>query len=154
MSTYAVTRSRTIAATPQRVHGLVNDFHNWRQWSPWEGLDADLRRSYQGPESGVGAHYAWEGNRKAGAGEMEIIASTPDAIRIRLQFFKPFKSTSETTFSLAPERAGRTTRVTWLMTGTSTGVFGFLARFMNVDKMVGPDFEKGLDQLARAAERA
>ena len=150
MTSYSVSRSRTIAAPSERVHALLNDFRNWQQWSPWEGLDPDLHRTYTGPESGVGALYAWMGNRKAGAGAMEIIASAPDAIRIKLEFLKPWRATSDTTFTLAPESAG--TRVTWSMTGTHGGLFGLFGRFMNFDKLVGPDFEKGLDQLARAAE--
>ena len=80
---FEVTRSTSIAADPARVHALVNDFHEWQKWSPWEDVDPDLQRTYTGPDAGVGAHYAWSGNKKAGAGSMEITGSTPGAHRRR-----------------------------------------------------------------------
>jgi hypothetical protein len=147
MSTYSVTRSTVIPAPAKDVFPLVNSFREWPKWSPWETVDPDMQRTYSGAESGVGAKYAWSGNRKAGAGNMEIVESQePDVIRLRLEFTKPFAAVNPTTFTFVPEGGG--TRVTWTMTGEHKGIGKVFALFMNMDKMVGGDFEKGLSSLA------
>ena len=103
MSTpYTVTRSTTIHAPVWRVHALVNDFHEWHQWSPWEGLDPQMRRTYSGPAAGVGAAYAWEGNRKAGKGDMTLTGDTPEQVDVDLRFEKPFKQQNRFAFLLTP----------------------------------------------------
>jgi uncharacterized protein YndB with AHSA1/START domain len=150
MADFEVTRSTTIAAAPTRVHSLIDDFHQWRRWSPWEDVDPELRREYSGPDSGVGARYAWEGNRKAGKGEMEILGSTPERIDVRLTFEKPWKANNQVAFELTP--AGETTGVTWRMSGTTRGFAAVFNRFVSMDRMVGGDFEKGLARLKAAAE--
>ena len=151
MSTYEVNRSTMIDADPARVHALVNDFREWQKWSPWEDLDPNLKRTYSGPESGVGAHYAWSGNRKAGEGSMVITAVTPLEIDVKLDFLKPFSASNQVQFILVPEGAA-TTKVEWRMEGEQKGIWGFVGRFMNMDKLVGKDFEKGLAQLKTVAE--
>jgi uncharacterized protein YndB with AHSA1/START domain len=151
MAEYEVTRSTTIAAPPERIRPLIENFHEWRRWSPWEELDPDLKREYSGPESGPGAAYAWEGNRKAGRGRMEILDVQPERIDIRLDFEKPFKASNRTAFELTP-RGTDATGVTWRMTGENKGLMAILSRFMSMDKMVGKDFEKGLTRLKSAAE--
>ena len=152
MGNYTVERSITVNAPTPRVHGLVDDFHNWVNWSPWEDLDPELQRTYTGPDRGVGAHYAWSGNRKAGAGSMEITRSTPEGIAIALEFLKPFKSTPTTEFSFAPD--GDETVITWTMTGEQKGLMSVFGRVFSMDKMIGPDFEKGLARLKAVAEEA
>lgn len=152
MSGYTITRSAFIPAPPEEVFPLVSSFHEWKKWSPWEEVDPDLQRSYSGPASGVGATYAWSGNRKAGAGSMQILeAQEPNSIRIRLVFLKPFRAVSPTGFTFEPDRGG--TRVTWAMTGENKGVAALFAKVMNMDKLVGKDFEKGLANLAKAVEQ-
>ena len=149
MSTYEVTRSAVIPAPAQDIFPLVNSFHEWTKWSPWEAVDPAMERSYSGSEAGVGAKYAWSGNRKAGAGTMEIVESDePRHIKIRLEFTKPFKAVNPTTFTFTPSANG--TQVTWTMTGENKGIAKIFALFMNMDKMVGTDFEKGLASLAGA----
>ena len=150
MADFEVARSRTIAAPPERIHGLIDDFHQWRSWSPWEDVDPDLQRDYSGAQSGEGARYAWEGNRKAGKGNMEIVDSKPDHVEVRLTFEKPWKATNRVVFQLAPEAQG--TEVTWRMYGEHKGVMKVLSKVMSMDRMVGKDFEKGLDRLKRQAE--
>ena len=150
MSGFAVSRSTTVIADPAQVHGLINSFHEWTAWSPWEDLDPELQRDYTGPESGVGARYAWSGNRKAGQGSMEITSSTPDEIGLRLAFLRPFKSSNVVTFSLVPAVDG--TEVTWLMTGEQRGLMGLVGRVISMDKLIGKDFEKGLTRLKAVAE--
>jgi hypothetical protein len=109
-----------------------------------------MERHYSGSDAGVGAKYAWSGNRKAGTGNMEIVESTaPRLIRVRLEFTKPFKAVNPTSFTLTPMDGG--TQVKWTMTGENKGVAKVFALFMNMDKLVGGDFEKGLQQLSVAA---
>jgi len=149
--TYTVERSITIAADPAHVYAQVVDFHRWTAWSPWEGLDPAMQRTYSGPEQGVGSAYTWKGNRKAGEGRMEIVAADePGSIEVALAFLKPFKSTSRTTFAFVPEDGG--TRVTWSMTGPMTWMTKVMGVFTSMDKLVGPDFEKGLAQLRTISE--
>ena len=150
MSHFDIARSTTIQAAPTRVHALVNDFHEWPAWSPWEDVDPALQRTYSGPDAGVGAHYAWSGNRKAGSGSMEITSSTPDEIDLRLSFLKPWKATNDVTFTLVP--AGDGTEVTWRMTGEQKGAAAVFGKVFNMDRLLGKDFEKGLARLKAAAE--
>ncbi len=150
MAGYTVERSITVNAPSHRVHGLVNDFHHWTAWSPWEGLDPALQRSYSGPDQGIGAHYVWSGNRKAGSGSMEITGSTPEAVEVVVSFLKPFKATNLSTFHLEPSGSG--TMVRWVMTGQQKGMMAVFGRFVSMDRMIGPDFEKGLSRLKAVAE--
>ncbi|QCB97450.1 transcriptional regulator [Arthrobacter sp. PAMC25564] len=149
MSTYEVTRTAVIPAPAEEIFPLVNSFHEWTKWSPWESVDPAMDRSYSGNDSGVGAQYAWSGNRKAGAGTMEIVDSIePQSIKIRLAFTKPFKAVNPTVFTFAPAAGG--TQVTWAMTGENKGIAKLFAVVMNMDKMIGADFERGLASLAGA----
>ena len=121
------------------------------KWSPWEGVDPDLRRDYSGPDHGVGSTYHWSGNKKAGEGEMQIKESTPTSVVVDLEFLKPFKATNVTTFSLVP--AGDATEVTWTMTGTRGALMSLMGKLF-FDKAIGRDFEKGLAALTQSAEQA
>ncbi len=151
MAGYEVRRSTTIQAPPEAVYDRIANLTGWTSWSPWEGRDPDLTRTYSGPESGVGASYAWQGNRKVGEGSMTITqADRPGTVALDLRFLKPFKSQSVTTFLLEPADGG--TRVTWVMTGSYTALSRVFSVFMPMDKMVGGDFEKGLAQLKAELE--
>ena len=144
-------RTTTIGADPTVVHDLVNDFHEWRKWSPWEDLDPELERTYIGPDAGVGAHYAWSGNRKAGEGSMEITGLAPDAVDIELRFLQPWQATNQVHLALSSTPTG--TDVTWTMHGEHVGFMGLMSRVMPLDKMLGKDFEKGLSRLKAVAEQ-
>jgi hypothetical protein len=148
--TYVVERQAHMAAPPERVRERIVDLRRWESWSPWEDLDPEVQRKYGGPEAGEGAWYAWKGNRKAGMGRMEITDVTDRTITIDLQFLKPFKSHSTTEFTLQPRETG--TLVTWTLTGPKTLMTKVMGVFMSMDKMLGPDFEKGLDRLKTEAE--
>ncbi|ELT43019.1 SRPBCC family protein [Arthrobacter nitrophenolicus] len=150
MSSYEVRRSAVIPAAPEEIFPLVNNFHEWTAWSPWETVDPGMSRRYFGPDSGVGAGYEWSGNRKAGSGSMQIVESVPSSrINVRLEFTKPFKALNPTTFTFAPAPGG--TEVSWVMTGENKGLPAKLfSLFVNMDKMVGSDFERGLASLASA----
>ncbi|MET0523963.1 MAG: SRPBCC family protein [Nocardioides sp.] len=145
MGTFEVTRSATVQADAAAVHALLNDFREWTKWSPWEDVDPDLQRTYSGAESGVGAKYAWSGNRKAGQGSMKITSSTPEQVGVELLFLKPFKASNDVTFILTPTASG--TEVTWRMTGEQKGVAALFGKIVNMDRLVGKDFEKGLTRL-------
>ncbi|MFA9431137.1 SRPBCC family protein [Egicoccus sp. AB-alg2] len=150
--TYRVERRIHVDAPPAVVHERVVDLHRWTSWSPWEDLDPDQERRYGGAEQGVGAWYAWRGNRKAGQGRMEIVGADESTVTIDLQFVKPFKSRSTTAFELRPDGDG--TLVTWTMTGPNTAMLRLMGLFTSMDKLIGPDFEKGLQRLKADAEAA
>jgi hypothetical protein len=151
MGSYTVTRSVDVAADPAACHALVDDFHEWTKWSPWEDVDPDLQRTYSGPDRGVGARYAWSGNRKAGRGSMEIVGSTPERIDVALVFEKPWKAENPVAFDFQPTGDG--TRVTWTMSGENSGLSAVFAKVVNMDKLLGRDFDKGLSRLKGVAEQ-
>lgn len=151
-STFTVERSRTIPARRDAIRLLLTNFRNWRLWSPWEEVDTNLHRAYSGPHAGLGATYAWDGNRKAGAGTMEIVGLDEEHVDIRLEFIKPFKSQNTTTFVLRPLPDGAT-EVTWRMVGPRPVMLRLLGPFLDPDKLVGGDFEKGLARLEDAVRR-
>ena len=150
MANFQMSRSTTINAPADRVHSHLNDFREWQKWSPWEGLDPDLKRTFTGPETGVGSHYAWAGNKKAGQGTMEITGSTPSKVEIALEFLVPFKASNVTTFELTPVGAGGT-QVTWHMTGKRGVVMSLMGKLF-FDKAIAKDFDKGLAQLKAVSE--
>lgn len=150
--TFHIARETTISAQPERIHALIDDFHEWQAWSPWEGLDPAMERTYAGADSGVGAVYAWKGNSKAGEGRMEILESEPHHVGVDLHFAAPMKAHNRVDFTLTPVPEG--TRVEWAMTGPQNLVMRLMSAFWSMEKLVGPDFEKGLAQLKRTAESA
>jgi hypothetical protein len=148
---YRIERSATVSASPQTVFAQVNDFHNWQAWSPWAKLDPSMKQTFEGAAAGTGAIYTWAGNREVGEGRMTMTESRPnDLIRINLEFLKPFAATSTTEFTFKPE--GNQTAVTWSMTGENNFLAKGFHLFMNMDKMVGGDFEKGLAHMKSVAE--
>jgi hypothetical protein len=151
-STFRIHRTTRIAAPPDRIHPLLVDFRRWPAWSPWEDLDPELRRSYGGAERGKGATYAWEGNKKAGAGTMVITEDAPPiGVGIDLRFTRPFPAHNTTEFRLTPD--GTSTDVTWALTGPQPYLMRLMTMFYGMDKLVGPDFEKGLARLKAEVER-
>lgn len=149
MPKFSNTRSAVVMASPARIHALLNDFREWAAWSPWEPLDPDLKRSYSGAASGVGAQYAWEGNKKVGTGRMEITESTPEHITLDLEFLAPFKAQNTTTFQLTP--AGDSTTLSWTMSGQRNLLMAVLGRLF-FDRAISKDFDKGLASIKRLAE--
>ena len=148
---FKVQRSATIKAPPEKIMAYLNDFHQWPAWSPWEKLDPNMQRTFDGAASGKGAVYAWKGNDDVGQGRMEILESAPAQLDIKLDFIKPFASSNRTEFALQGQ--GDSTQVTWTMTGPSQFVTKVMGVFFSMDKMIGKDFEKGLAQLKMAAEK-
>jgi hypothetical protein len=148
---FRVERSAQISAPPEKILSLVNDFHQWSTWSPYEKLDPALKRTFAGAAAGKGAVYEWEGNSKAGQGRMEIITAAPTQTAIQLDFIKPFEAHNIAAFTAQP--LGEATRVTWSMEGPSPFITRVLGLFVNMDKMIGGDFETGLANLKAAAEK-
>ena len=150
---YRVTRSATIQAPANVVFEQINDFHKWAAWSPWGKLDPAMKVTYTGPDAGMGAVYYWVGNKDVGEGRMTILESRPaELVRIKLEFIQPFASAADTEFTVKPDGSGVT--VTWLMSGENGFVSKAAGLVQSMDKMIGPDFEKGLAQLKTVAESA
>jgi len=148
---YTVVRSMTINATPEKIYSHVGNLRSWGSWSPWDALDPDMTKTFEGEDGEPGSSYHWTGNRKVGEGRMQVIeVDAPRRVSTALEFIKPFKSKSTTEFSLEP--TGSVTRVTWSMKGDHTIMSKVMGIFKSMDKMVGPDFEKGLEQLKAVSE--
>jgi hypothetical protein len=148
---FRVERSADIAAPPEKIYVLIRDLRRWRDWSPYEKKDPAMQRTLSGPPAGVGAAYAWKGNKEVGEGRMEIIEATlPSQVRLQLDFIAPFQAHNIAEFSLQPQ--GTITRVTWALSGPSPFITKLIGVFMNMDKMIGGDFETGLAQLKALAE--
>ena len=149
-ASFRIARSATINAPADALFGMVNDFHRWPAWSPWEKLDANMKRTFEGPPSGPGSIYSWVGNSKAGEGRMTILDSTPgQLVAIKLEFFKPFAATNQTNFTFTPSASG--TQVAWTMEGTHGFMSKAFSMFTNMDKLVGGDFERGLANMNAAS---
>jgi hypothetical protein len=152
-SDFRIVRSINISAPPAAVFAQVNDFHNWEAWSPWAKLDPAAKATFEGPSAGKGAIFRWAGNEEVGEGSMMITESLPSAlIRIKLDFLKPFEATNNAEFTFKPE--GNQTAVTWSMEGQNNFIAKAFCLFMNMDKMVGGQFDKGLASMKSVAEAA
>ena len=148
---FKVTRSAKISARPETIFPHVNDLSQWEIWSPWAKMDPACKNTFAGPTAGAGASFGWAGNKKVGEGRMTILESqASDVIRIRLEFFKPFKATNTVEFLFKAE--GGQTLVTWSMAGKNNFMGKIFGLFMNCDRMVGRDFEKGLASMKSVAE--
>ena len=150
--TFRIERAASIEAPPEKIFALINDFHHWDSWSPWEKLDPTMRRTFSGTASGKGTVYAWDGTGKVGAGRMEITESLPPSkVVIKLDFVKPFEGHNITQFILEPK--GDAINVRWDMAGPSPYFAKVMSLFVSMDSMVGKDFETGLANLKAVAEK-
>ena len=147
-----VKRSAIIEAAPEKIFSLIDDFHRWGTWSPYENKDPAMKRSFSGAASGKGAVYTWDGNNNVGSGRMEILDSTvPAKIVIKLDFFKPFEGHNTAEFTMLPQ--GNVTAITWAMYGPASFMSRVMKVFINMDSMIGKDFETGLANLKKLTER-
>jgi hypothetical protein len=150
--TLRVQRATSIRAPADKIFALINDFHQWVTWSPYENKDPAMKRAYSGAESGKGAVYAWDGNNNVGSGRMEILeTAVPAKIVIKLDFFKPFEGHNTAEFTMLPQ--GDVTNLTWTMTGPAVFMSKVMQVFMNLDNMIGRDFEVGLANLKKITEK-
>ncbi len=151
-NTLHVERTVSVKAPPERIQPLIADLHQFPSWSPYEKRDRRMKKTFTGPETGVGSKYAWEGNSEVGSGSMEITEATPTQVVMKLDFLTPFEAHNTATFSMAPK--GETTDVTWAMDGPSPFISKVMGIFMNMDQMIGTDFAAGLENLKVIAEKA
>ena len=150
---FRVERSATMSAPAQVVFAQVDDLRKWEAWNPWQKVDPAMKLTFEGPATGPGASYTWAGNKEVGEGRLTITESRPnDLVRIKLEFMKPFAATNIATFTMTPQ--ANQTVVTWRMEGTNNFFAKALHLFMNMDKMVGSQFEKGLADMKKVAEAA
>lgn len=150
--TFHYERSVTINASAAKIFPYVNNYKLSQQWSPWEKMDPDMKRSFTGPESGTGAKYAWEGDQNIGSGNMEITESVaPSKVVSRLEFVKPMAAVNTAEFTLEPVEAGGT-KVTWSMHGDNTFAGKLVSVFIDCEAMVTEQFEKGLGDLKTLVE--
>lgn len=150
-SEFRVARSTVVNAPPATVFPHVNELKNWEAWNPWGKLDPNMKLTYSGPASGVGAVYSWVGNHEVGEGRGTITDSRPnELVQLKLEFFKPMAGVSTAEFTFKPQ--GDKTEVTWAMSGTNNFIGKAMCLVMNMDKMIGGQFEKGLADLKSAAE--
>jgi uncharacterized protein YndB with AHSA1/START domain len=151
--TYHVERSTTISAPPEAIYAQAADFRKWNAWSPWDKLDPNMKRTFEGTQGTVGAGYGWVGNDDVGAGKMTITGIEPNkSIKIDLQFIKPFESLAKNAFAF--ESTGKETKVTWSMDGTNNFMSKAMCLFMDMHQMIGKDFEKGLADMKKIVEAA
>ncbi|ANV99462.1 SRPBCC family protein [Bradyrhizobium icense] len=151
-NTLRMQRTISIRAPAERIFPLISDFQQWRSWSPYEEKDPAMKRTYGGAERGTGAVYAWDGDKNVGFGRMEILeAATPRKIVVKLDFFKPFEGHNTAEFTMLPQGDG--THFTWLMHGPANFMSRLIQVFMNLDRMIGRDFEVGLANLKTLTER-
>ena len=152
-SDFRITRTAKISAPAATVFEQVNDFRNWNAWSPWAKLDPEMKHTYEGASEGKGAVYTWAGNDDVEEGRMTIVESRPpEVVVLNLEFLKPFAATNVTEFSFVPE--GDQTNVSWSMYGKRNFMMKAMCLFMDMDKMVGGDFEKGLVSMKSIVEAA
>ena len=150
--TFSVQRTTTIRAPADKVFALINDFHRWGEWSPWEKLDPEMKRTFSGAPAGVGTVYEWTGNSKVGAGRMEILKTAPASkLDIKLDFIKPFEGHNIAEFTLTPK--GDNTEVLWVMHGPAPFITKLMGVFVSMDSMIGKDFEAGLANMKSVAEK-
>jgi uncharacterized protein YndB with AHSA1/START domain len=149
---FRVQRSTSIKAPPEKIFPLIADFHAWGAWSPWEKLDPTMKRTHSGAPSGKGAVYAWDGNNDVGAGRMEVAEVVPPSrLSIKLDFSRPMEGHNTAEFTLVPKGDG--SEVTWAMFGPSPYLSKLIGLFLDMDKMIGKDFEAGLANLKALAEK-
>lgn len=149
---FTMHRSALIQAPAARLHPLINDLHQFNTWNPYNLKDPNIQGSYRGPASGPGAGYDFQGNKDVGKGAIQIVESSPSHVRMKLDMIEPFEGHNVVDFTLAPR--GQATEVTWAMSGPSPFMFKLVGIFMDMDKMVGRDFEAGLANLKAKAEQA
>jgi uncharacterized protein YndB with AHSA1/START domain len=151
-ATFRVERTANIQASPERIFALIHDFHGWASWSPYEKLDPTMKKTYSGARDGKGAVYEWAGNSKAGEGRMEITDSQPPArVTIKLDFLKPFEGHNTAEFTLTAQ--GGSTNVTWVVYGPQPYMLKLMTIFVSMDKLLGKEFEAGLENLRVVAEQ-
>jgi Polyketide cyclase / dehydrase and lipid transport len=146
-----IQRSAQINAPAEVVFSIINDLRRWGEWSPYDKRDPNMKKTFEGPSAGPGAVYTWNGNSQVGEGRLTIVESKPgELVSMRLEFSRPFKCDNQVNFRIVPSEGG--TRVSWIMDGKNNFMGKFMSLIMDMDKMVGTDFEHGLANLNTVAQ--
>lgn len=148
--TFRVARSATVQAPPEKLHALINDLRAFNTWNPFEKFDTQSRGEYRGPAAGPGAVYQFAGG-KSGDGSLRILDSAPTRVSMELHMVKPMEALNRVQFTLQPR--GNATEVTWQMEGATPFLGKLIHVFIDMDRMVGGQFESGLADLKQRAER-
>lgn len=146
-----VERSRLIPASSAAIEPFVSDLRKGNTWNPWDAMEPNRQITYSDPSTGVGAWYTWSGVQ-TGKGKMAIRAIETDRVSYDLEFVEPFESKSDVTIAFRPE--GQGTRVTWSMDSNQNFTAKIFGVFMDMEAMIGKDFERGLESLERAVASA
>ena len=147
-----VERKAVVAAAPARVFPYLEDPRKTQEWSPWEKKDPNIKKTFTGAARGAGAVYAWEGNKEVGSGVATITAVEPDkSVTMDLHFITPMEGRSVAKYELTPVAGG--TEVRWTIDGPSPYLSKLMCVFMDMDKMIGGEFEKGLAALKAIVEK-
>ena len=149
---FSVLRKIIIKAPPEKIHPYVSDLKRGMEWSPWEKKDPHMKKTFSGPEQGVGSAYTWDGNKDIGAGRLEILSIAPEKILMKLEFFRPMKGVNTVEYRLTP--LGDYTEVSWLMAGPSSFMGKIFSVFVNCDALVGNEFDSGLATLKNICEKS
>lgn len=149
---FAMSRSMTINAPADKIFPMIESLREFNRWNPFLTPDPSVKLEYFGPERGVGAGHKWDGNREVGRGSIEITESHPNSnIAMKLHMLKPMAALNRVEFKLAP--SGNGTAVTWTMQGRQPFIGKIMTLFIDCDKMVGKQFEKGLASMKALAEK-
>jgi len=148
---FRIERSAQIGASGDAIFAIINDLHQWGRWSPYDKRDPEMKKTFEGPPTGPGASYSWNGNKNVGEGRLTIVESKPgQLVSMKLEFTRPFKCTNRVNFTLTPAANG--TLVSWIMDGRNNFMAKAFSLIINMDKMVGTDFESGLANLKAVVE--
>ena len=149
---FRMERKIIINAPAEKIFAVFNDFHESKNWSPWEPIDPNIKLTFSGAEKGVGAVYNWDGNRDVGSGRQEIISVEPGRrVTIKINFYKPFKAENTVEFTMLPKDGG--TETSWAMFGPQPFMGKVVSMFMDCEKMMNDQFDKGLANVKAYVEK-
>jgi hypothetical protein len=149
--TFRVQRAMIIEAPPEKLVGILSDLRRGAEWSPYEKKDLAMKKTFSGPASGPGSKLEWDGNSDVGAGSLTVTEVTPANIKLDLAMTRPINASHVVEYALAPQ--GNATNMTWAMHGQMPLISKVMCVFVDLDKMLGPDMERGLKDLKAVAER-
>jgi uncharacterized protein YndB with AHSA1/START domain len=151
---YSIRREISIKAPPKKIFPYLVSAEKADSWMPWKDSDPNLKMSYMGPKEGIGSISSWESPGRMGVGQAEIVGVIPDQkIQTKITYKKPMVFEQLSEFTLTPN--GETTTMTWAVTGKNNFIGRLMCTLsmMNMDKMVGGEFEKGLNKLKSEIEK-
>jgi uncharacterized protein YndB with AHSA1/START domain len=151
-NSFRVERKVVIKAPPEKIFPWLEDPKRTTEWSPWEKKDPAMKKTFSGPSKGVGAAYAWDGNKEIGAGRLELTeVVAPKKVVMNLDFIRPMEGHNVAAYTVTPVDGG--SEVAWSISGPMPFLSKIMCVFKNMDKMIGKEFEAGLADLKTLAEK-